>query len=412
MNSEFFSNNRKKLQDEIKDNSIVVLFSGAAPYRSGDQQYKFTPNRNFYYLTGLDREKFILLLSKRNGKIDEILFIEELDPDQEKWIGKRMRKEIAKEISGISQISSIDKFNDRLNNMILRSEYENFYLDLEKREYSIDTMPINYSKTIKEKYPYLRIQNAHNLISKLRMIKNEIEIEKMNKAVEITNEGIKALMKNAKAGIYEYQLEAHFDFTIKDLGCMEKAFKTIAASGENATVLHYEDNNSIIDDNDLILFDLGCEYDYYCADISRTFPVSGKFTERQKEIYNIVLKAEVETINHIKPGMTLKDLNDFTKKILTDGCKKIGLIKEDNEISKYYYHSVSHYLGLDTHDVGDYEKPLEPGVVITVEPGLYIEEEKIGIRIEDDILVTEDGSINLSKDIIKTVDEIEEFMKK
>lgn len=412
MDNKFFINNRKKLYEKIKDNSIIILFSGTAPYRSADQKYKFTPNRNFYYLTGLDRENFTLIISKKNNQYFEEIFIEKNDPILEKWIGKKMGVEEVKEKSGIAKVSYIDNFNERLNKILLVDYYEYLYLDLEKREYTTDTLAISYSKSISSNYPYLKIENIYYLLSNLRMIKYDDEIENIKKAINYTKEGIKALMENSKPGLYEYQLESYFDFTIKNLGCMEKSFKTIAASGKNATILHYEDNNNVINDNELILFDLGCEYEYYCSDISRTFPSNGKFSDRQKEIYNIVLKAEMETIKYVKPGLTLKQLNEFTKKILIEECKKIGLIKEDNEINKYYYHSVSHFLGLDTHDVGDYNRKLEPGMVITIEPGLYIEEEKIGIRIEDDILITKDGCINLSEDIIRTVDEIEAFMKR
>ena len=408
----FFANNRQKVMDKLEEGSLLVLFSGEAPQRSADQAYEYCVNRNFYYLTGLEREKFILLITKKKGQVKEYLFIEESNPDLEKWIGKRMRPEVAKEISGIDDIKYLKDFKDFLNGMLLRVDFEYLYLDLERRGWdAIETPAIQFSKGVSENYPYLRIKNAHPVIAGFRVIKSDEEIVEMKKAIDITKEGIESLMKNAKAGVKEYQLEAYFDFTIKSLGAKTKAFKTIAASGNNATVLHYEDNHSEIGQNDLILFDLGAEYNNYCADISRTFPVNGAFTDRQKEIYNIVLKAELETMKAIKPGLPLKELNNITKKVLAEECKKIGLIKEDSEISKYYYHGVSHYLGLDTHDVGDYDVNLTPGMVLTVEPGLYIEEENIGIRIEDDVLVTEDGFENLSQGIIKTVEEIESFMK-
>jgi Xaa-Pro aminopeptidase len=246
----------------------------------------------------------------------------------------------------------------------------------------------------------------------LRTIKSEDEVNELKKAIKITEEGIKSLMKNAKSGIMEYQLEAHFDFVLKNSGVRDYAFKTIAASGKNATVLHYSQNNSLIGENDLVLFDLGAQWNYYNADITRTIPASGKFTERQKEIYNIVLKAQLETIKIMKPGTPFLELNKTTRKVLTEELKRINLIKEDSELSNYYYHGVSHYLGLDTHDVGDREAVLTPGMVLTVEPGLYIAEEGIGIRIEDDVLITEDGNEVLSPDIIKTVEDIETFMSK
>jgi Xaa-Pro aminopeptidase len=210
----------------------------------------------------------------------------------------------------------------------------------------------------------------------------------------------------------EYEVEANFDYVLKCFGVTDYAFKTIAASGVNATVLHYSQNNTKTQDGDLILFDLGAQWNYYNADITRTFPLSGKFTERQKEIYNIVLKAMDDTMAVIKPGVPFAKLNETTRASLAEGLKKIGLIKEDSELSKYYFHGVSHYLGLDTHDVGSRDTELKPGMVLTIEPGLYIEEEKIGIRIEDDVLVTEGGSENLAKDIIRTVEDIEKLMNR
>ena len=210
---------------------------------------------------------------------------------------------------------------------------------------------------------------------------------------------------------YEYQLESYFDQAIKYHGGTGYAFPTIAASGGNATCLHYQENTDIAKNGDLILFDLGSSLNMYCADISRTFPVNGKFSERQKQIYNIVLGAQQHALNYTKPGITTKELNQKVIEYYAVELKKIGLINEDKEVIKYYYHGVSHHLGLDCHDLCEYT-PLEVGAIITCEPGLYIAEENIGIRIEDDILITEDGYINLSSQIIKTVEDIESYLNK
>ncbi|SHH39784.1 aminopeptidase P . Metallo peptidase. MEROPS family M24B [Caloranaerobacter azorensis DSM 13643] len=412
MKQSFFVDNRKKLMDMVENGSIVILFSGNAPYRSADQKYPYTPNRNFYYLTGLERENFILFMFKKNDKVEEMLFIENSNPKLEKWIGKKMTKGEAEEISGIKNIQFKEEFQEFLAMNVVVNNIDTIYLDLERREWNSNINPaIIFANEIRERYPYINIKNIYKDICNLRTIKQEEEIERIKKAINITKEGLENVMKNLKPNMMEYQAEAYFDFTVKSLGIKNLAFKTIAASGVNGTILHYEQNNCKIADNSLILFDLGVKYENYCSDISRTYPVNGKFTERQKQIYNIVLKAQLETIRAIRPGMPIKKLNEITKDVLIRECKKIGLINEDSEITKYYYHGVSHYLGLDTHDVGSYERKLEPGMVLTVEPGLYIEEEGIGIRIEDDVLVTEDGCEVLSKDIIKTVEEIEEFMK-
>ncbi|MFL0248518.1 aminopeptidase P family protein [Candidatus Clostridium stratigraminis] len=413
MKKEFFIQNRDNILKSIKDNSMLILFAGTAPQKSADETYAFTPNRNFYYMTGISRENMILLITKINSKINQMLFIEKADPVLEKWIGKRMTVEEAREASGIENIQFLEDFEDNFARLMLNFDMKKLYLDLEKVGFnSIPTVSHMFAKTVADKYPQLKIKNIYQDICSLRLIKTEEEIGEMKKAIEITNEGIKSLMKNAKPGMMEYQIEANFDYILKCTGVTDYAFKTIAASGVNATVLHYSQNNTKTEDKDLILFDLGAQWNYYNADISRTFPLNGKFTDRQKEIYNVVLKAMDDTMAVIKPGVPFAKLNETAKKSLAGGLKKLGIIKEDSELSKYYFHSVSHYLGLDTHDVGSREIELKAGMVLTVEPGLYIEEEKIGIRIEDDILVTENGYENLAENIIKSTEDIEAFMNR
>lgn len=411
MDKEFFTKNRKKLGEKIEDNSILLLFAGRAPYKSADEVYPFAPNRNFYYITGIDEEEIILLMSNINGKISEKLFIQRPDPVMARWVGATIPEDEAKEKSGIEDIEYLDKFEGAISSILERNRIEKIYLDLERQEVNTSmTEPQLFAKMIAERYPYMQIKNIYHDISALRTIKSKEEIDLIKKAIEITNEGILNMMKNAKPGMMEYEVEAYFDFTLKKNGISNRAFQTIAGSGKNGTILHYSANNTKTKDGDLILFDLGAQYKYYNADISRTFPMNGKFTERQKQVYNIVLKAMEAVEEAAKPGIPYKALNEIAKSVLAEGCKELGLIKEDKELSEYYFHSVSHYLGADTHDVGDYNLELKPGMVITNEPGLYIEEEGIGIRIEDDLLITEDGCENLSDYIIKTVDEIEDFM--
>lgn len=413
MDKEFFMKNRKELGKALEDNSILLLFAGTTPYKSADEQYQFAPNRNFYYLTGIDREKIILLISKIDGDISEKIFVERPDPVMARWIGARMTAEEAKEVSGVENIDYLDKFEETIGSILERNRIEKLYLDLERQEIrAAITDPQYFAKMINERYPYIEIKNAYYDIAKLRVIKSDEEIQLMKKAIEITQEGIENMIDNIKPGMMEYEIEAYFDFTLKKNGIYEKAFKTIAASGKNATILHYVENNCRAEDGDLILFDLGAQYKYYNADISRTFPVNGKFTERQKQVYNVVLKAKEAVEEAARPGLPYKELNEIAKKVLAEGCKELGLIRDDKELVKYYFHSVSHYLGLDAHDIGIYNTVLKPGMVITNEPGLYIEEEGIGIRIEDDLLITEDGCENLSKDILKTVEEIEDYMNR
>jgi Xaa-Pro aminopeptidase len=413
MKKENFIERRKILMDKIKDNSLVIFYAGDLIKKTADEYYTFSPNRNFYYLTGLKKDEFILMLKKSKNELKEILFIPKNDPEIEKWVGRKLSKEEVQEITGVKSVEFLENYEKSLNVYINNDFIENVYFDFERLSWEDkENLPENFSKKLIGNYPYLKIENIYNQVCEMRMIKSESEIEYIKKAIQITKLGIEKMIKNMKPGMKENEIEAYFDFVLKQKGATDHAFHTIAAAGKNATVLHYNDNNGDTKDGDLILFDLGASYEYYSSDVSRTFPVNGKFSDRQKQIYSVVLKAMKEVEVNTKPGVKLSDLQNIAKIVLAEGCKSLGLIKEDSELFKYYYHGVAHFLGLDTHDVGKRDMELKPGMVITNEPGLYIAEENIGIRIEDDLLVTENGCENLSKDIIKEIEEIEDFMKK
>lgn len=407
MKSGFYKNNREKVLNKIKDNSLLILFAGKAPKKTADEKYPFTPNRNFYYLTGVDEEDHILVLSKLNGITKEYLFIKEIDPIREKWEGKTIRKEEVPNICEIEDVRYLGDFNSFIDRIILNKEEINLYLDLEKGNASYD-----FLNEIKNKYYNINIKNIYNLIGSLRLIKTEEEVERVRKAISITIDGVNELMKNSKAGIKEYELESYFDFVCKKNGVKDLAFKTIAAAGKNATVLHYVTNDSELKDGDLILFDLGAQYKYYNGDISRTFPINGKFTDRQKEVYNAVLRVNEKVIEEMKPGVSFLELNKKAKEWIAEECISLGLMTSKEDVSKYYYHSIGHSLGMDTHDIEPENRDVifETGMIYTVEPGIYIEDEGIGIRIEDDVLITDNGYEVLTKGMIKTVEEIEEFM--
>ncbi len=411
---DFFCGNRKRISDIIDDRSVIVLFAGDAPIKRGDEKYHFSPDRNFYYATGIDSEKIIYMAYKFNGEFLECLFLERYDPVSAKWTGEVMGNKEAEIKSGIKEFKFIDEFEKYFSDIVFSKRIEKSYLDLENREMRNFTPAFEFSEKIIKNYPYVEIKNCYNIFAELRRIKQPFEIEKIKKAIDITKEGILLMMKNSKAGMFEYEIEAYFDFTVKKRGATDFAFKSIAASGKNAAVLHYSENSSKTNENDLILFDVGAQVDYYNGDITRTFPVNGKFTERQKIIYDIVLRGQKKVIENIKPGVPFKILNEILKEFYFEELKKTGLIAEDgsiDDVSEYYYHGVSHALGLETHDAGRHnEGLLEIGMVLTVEPGLYIEKENMGIRIEDDVLVTENGCEILSKDIIKEISDIEKYM--
>lgn len=411
MKRDIFINNRKRLFDKLEDGSMVVLLAGEAPKKTADEIYPFTPNRNFYYITGINEEKHKIVLFKSNGVEEEILFIQKPDPVKEKWVGKTIRESEAIELSGIETVLYLEDFNSTINQKLSSGKVKDFYLDLERRSLEERiTLTEEFAQDISKRYPYINIKNVYGLISELRTIKAPEEIEEMKKAIEITIEGVNSLMKNAKAGLKEYELEAYFDFHLKRSGVKDFAFKTIAAAGENATILHYVENNSTIKEDDLILFDLGAQYNYYNADITRTFPISGKFTDRQKAVYEAVLRVNEAIIDSLKPGVNFQEINNKATDLIAQECINLGLINDKKDVRNYYWHSIGHGLGLDTHDVGERNVELRPGMVYTVEPGIYIEEEGIGVRIEDDVLITENGNEVLTKDMIKSVEDIENFM--
>lgn len=410
-----YSEHRSALMNKIDNNSIVILFAGNAPKKTGDEVYQFTPDRNFYYLTGISEENHIVVLSKFNNEISEKLFLKEIDLAKEMWNGKTLRDFEAKEISGIEDTVYMNEFYGYLNRLIKGAEEINLYLDLDRQNYcEEDSNGNKFAEVFKGKYPQVIIKNVSSNITPLRMIKSKSEIAEMQRAIDITIYGVESLMKNSKAGMKEYELEAYFDFVCKTNGAKDFAFRTIAAAGKNATTLHYVENNSQIKNDDLILFDLGAQWNFYNADITRTFPVGGKFTDRQKQVYEAVLRVNKAVIEKIKPGVVYKELNAWATDLIAEECIKLGIIKEKKDVSKYYWHSIGHNLGLDTHDVEPQGRNFvfEEGMVFTVEPGIYISEESIGIRIEDDVLVTADGCEVLTKGMMKEVSEIEAFMKR
>ena len=404
MDKNFYIKSRERVAQLLPNNSAMILFAGVDIRESEDQSYEFCIDRNFYYLTGVNEQNDILVILKKDDKVENIIFINKYDELFAKWNGRKLFSEEVAHLSGINDIRYLEEFKDFLAN--IKDEYQ-LYMDIKP---NLFREPMGEAFKLLKDLGDKEVLDCHEIIAKCRMVKQPEEIELIKKAISITNKGIEALMQNIKPNLYEYQVESYFDQQIKFHGASGIAFKTIAASGVNGCVLHYHTNNTVIKDNDLVLFDLGAEYELYKSDITRTIPANGKFTERQKEIYNIVLGGQKLVFENIKPGISPRELNQILIKYYQVELKRIGLIEKDEEVMKYYYHGVSHHLGLDTHDVVSREAALTPGCIITVEPGLYIAEEGIGIRIEDDALVTEDGCINLSSEIIKEVSDIELYI--
>ena len=413
MNSSEWKARREALMANKPPLSMVCVFSGIAPMRSLDEAYPFCVDRNFYYLTGIERENMILVLRKTySGSVVETLYIEPFDEVMAKWVGARMRAPEATEISGIESIREIGEFDDDLNSVIEGSRglgKYHVYLDLWRyHKVQPDTPAHTLAAKLQARYPAVAIEELYGDMAALRAIKSESEIAQMRQAQTHTKVAIEAMLRHARPGMNESELEGAFDFALMKQGAREHAFPTIVAGGARATTLHYHENCCDVEDGQLVLIDLGSSYRNYCADISRTFPINGKFTTRQKEIYETVLEAQDRVIAAAKPGLTTRDLNNIVVEFYKSRLESLGLTKD---VREYYYHGVSHHLGLDTHDIcTERERTLKPGMVITVEPGMYIEDEGIGVRIENDVLITEDGCVDLSADIPRTVADIEAIM--
>ena len=407
-----YENRRSALLDKMEEGSLLVLYSGESVPSSMDAGYAFEANHHFFYLTGLRRENMALVLSKSAKEPKTVLFIEEAIPSMERWTGKRVTKDEAKAVSGISDVRFIDGVESFITRCVDRELVEVAYYDCFRNAMNdIDSYNMAKAKKFAAAYPTIALKNAHTVISGMRMCKDEVEVAILREAIALTDKGLRRVLSTLKPGQKEYQAQAEFEYTIRHGGAEDVSFPTIAGSGINGCMLHYVTNHCEMEDGKLLLLDLGAKVRGYCADITRTYPVNGKYTERQKAVYDIVLKANQEVAKAARPGLTCAQLNDLCKKVLAEGMMALGKIEKEEDIGTYYMHGVSHHLGLDTHDCVDPRQlELKPGMVITNEPGLYIDEEEIGIRIEDDLLITEDGCEVLSKDVMRTTEEIEAFM--
>ena len=409
---ERYVSRRSAVLDQMEKGSIMVLYSGEGIPQSMDDCCPFEANHHFFYLTGLRRENMALVLSRSASQDKTILFIEEAIPTMERWTGKRVTKDEAKEISGVDDVRYIDSITSALGRMVAREQVTSAYFDCYRNAMTdVDSYNMAKAKAFAAAYPTVTLKSAHPMLAGMRMIKDEDEIARIREAIAVTDTGLKRILSTLKPGQMEYQAQAEFEYAIRYHGAEGTAFSTIAGSGINGCMLHYETNHCVMEDGKLLLLDLGAKVKGYCADITRTYPVNGKYSARQKEIYDIVLAANQKVTEQARPGLTLKQLNEICKQALAEGLMAIGKIDSADEIGTYYMHGVSHHLGLDTHDaIAHDEVPLAPGMVITNEPGLYIDEEEIGIRIEDDLLITEDGCEVLSKDVPRTTQEIEALM--
>ena len=413
MNKEFHKGNRERLYQMMKPHSLMVLFSGKEKTKTNDEYYPFYANRSFVYLTGLESKEFVLVAKKEDESVTEMVFVLPSDPMAERWTGRRLTKEEVAEKSGIEQIYPNSMFESMFHRMALSGNYENLYLDLYRAAADGEETPaFAFAKEAAKTYAYLRVQNANDLISVLRTIKQPCEIEAMRKAEEITKAGITAMMKASKPGMYEYQYKAEFDHALGQFGPQGPAFPSIISAGQNNFCIHYYSYTGQAKDGDMILNDVGGYYDNVMTDVSRGWPCNGKYSDKQRLLYECAYATSNHMFETIKPGMKMVDVDGTIRRYNAERLKDAGVLSDVSQIGTYMWHGGAHHVGYDVHDVVKTPEVIAPGMVFCIDVGIYHEEWGIGFRLEDNCLVTENGCENLSRGIPRSIDEIEDLMKK
>ncbi|MCX8144009.1 MAG: aminopeptidase P N-terminal domain-containing protein [Bacteroidia bacterium] len=420
--NQLFIQNRNNFKEHLKPNSIAIFFSNDIMPTNADGAMGFKQNSDLFYLSGIDQEESILVIfpDAKDEKHKEILFLRETNETIAIWEGEKLTKEQATEISGIKTIYWTHQFEQILRTLMYQAEYVYLNSNEHLRKYiETETAQDRWNKKIMQNYPLHKYERAAPILFKLRTIKHSIEIDLIQQACNITEKAFRRILKFVKPGVWEYEIEAemlHETIINRSKGF---AYSPIIASGHNACVLHYVENNKQCQDGEVILIDVGSEYANYASDMTRCIPVNGKFTKRQKEVYNSVLFVLKEATKLLRPGMTFEKYNAEVGRLMTEELLKLKLLtKEDVQkqtpekpaYKKYFMHGTSHFLGLDVHDVGFFYEPMQAGMVFTCEPGIYIPEENLGIRLENDILITQNGQINLMQNVPIEAEEIETLM--
>ena len=424
LNPAIFVQNRERFASQMQKNSIAIFVSNDEVPSNGDALYKFKQNSDVFWLSGVTQEDSMVILYPDNPdpKYREVLVLVRPNELKEKWDGKRLRVKEAQDISGIQTIVWLDSLDGLLQPWIHLAD--NIYLDSNENDRKaslVRTRDYRFIDEMKSRYPLHNYLRAAKIMKELRGIKTALEVEVMQKAIDITENTFRRLLQFVKPGVTEYEIEAEIYHSFLSQRATGPAYGSIIASGDNARILHYVNNNLECKDGELILMDFGAEYGGYCADLTRTIPVNGKFTKRQKQVYNACLHLHDYAKSILKPGISIIDYTDKVGEEATQQFLKIGLLKktdvknedpENRAYRKYLYHGISHHLGIDVHDLGARTTPIKAGMVFTVEPGIYIEEEQMGIRIENNLWITKNGNKDLMKNIPITAEEIEGLMKK
>ena len=429
MKETVYKRRRNRLLKRIKE-GVGVLLSARNRMRSNDTEHPFRQESNFHYLCGFEEDNSALVFVNGGGVRKVLLFVQPKDETMELWTGKRTGVDAARERFDVDEVHSIESFEN-----VIREELKNkqrLYLDLFSDDETYDLVRAQCRRLVHDRSSKVSPRTFVDItamVQEMRLIKEAPEIALIREALEITKEAHHAAMRSAHPGILEFTLQADIEYIFRQRGAHSNAYMTIVAGGNNANTLHYINNSDVFGANDLVLIDAGCEYGMYASDITRTFPVSGSYTPAQRELYEMVLDVQLRVIGMIRPGVTKKELQECSELWLTEGLVRLGILQgeaaalmEEKRQKKYFPHGIGHWLGMDVHDPCPYvdergeEIPFAPGMVMTIEPGIYIRDDDetvpkkyrgIGIRIEDNILVTETGCENLSSGIAKTVEEIE-----
>jgi Xaa-Pro aminopeptidase len=418
-----FIENRRRFVKKMEKHSIAIFNSNDELPVNGDALYKFKQNADLYWLTGIEQEDTMLVLFPDNPdkKFREVLVLVRPNELKEKWDGHRLRREEATAISGIETIIWLDSIDAALQPWIHLAD--NIYLNTNENDRKANLVPVRdyrFAHQMRERYPLHNYKRSARIMKELRAIKTAGEVEVLKQAIDITDKTFRRLLGFIRPGVFEYEIEAEIFHEFLRNRATGPAYGSIIASGDRARTLHYVSNSEECKDGEMVLMDFGAEYGGYCADLTRTVPVNGKFTKRQKEVYNACLHLHKYAASILKPGISIVD---YTEKVGDEATKefvRIGLIskadvknedKENRAYRKYLYHGISHHLGVDVHDLGTRTAPIEAGMVFTIEPGIYIEEEKMGVRIENNFWITKNGNIDLMKNIPISAEEIENLMK-
>lgn len=424
LNPELFISNRKRFTDRMLPNSIAIFVSNDETPSNGDALYTFKQNSDLYWLSGISQEDSMVILFPDNPdpKFREVLVLVRPNELKEKWDGKRLRREEGTGISGIQTIVWLDSIDAILQTWIHLADI--IYLDTNENDRKaslVRTRDYRFVDEMLSRYPLHRYERAARILKDLRGIKSAFEIEVTQQAIDITHNAFRRVMEFVRPGVMEYEVHAEILHSFLSQRAEGEAYNSIIASGDNARILHYVSNNQECKDGDLLLMDFGASYGGYNADLTRTIPVNGKFTRRQKTVYNACLHLHDYAKSLLKPGISIIDYTDKVGEEATQQFLKIGLLKktdvknedpENRAYRKYLYHGISHHLGIDVHDLGTRTEPIKAGMLFTVEPGIYIEEEQMGIRIENNVWITKKGNTDLFANIPITAEEIETIMKK